>query len=78
MVDITMCRNLQCAKKDICYRFNAIPSSFQSYSDFQPVNGECNHLWEFLTDEELSLLDDIHDDRTDEEILELFEEEDFI
>ena len=35
MPDITMCCCKDCKKKDSCYRANASPSIYQSWSDFQ-------------------------------------------
>lgn len=35
MADISMCVNDRCEKKDRCYRYKAIPSYSQSYSDFK-------------------------------------------
>ena len=41
MPDISMCLNKQCESRTTCYRFTAIPSEYrQSYSDFQPADGE--------------------------------------
>ena len=41
MTDISMCLNKQCESRTTCYRFTAIPNEYrQSYSDFQPVDGE--------------------------------------
>jgi hypothetical protein len=34
MPDISMCKNENCIKKESCYRFNAIPSRYQSFADF--------------------------------------------
>jgi len=35
MPDISMCDNKRCSKKKECYRFMAIPSSFQSFMKFE-------------------------------------------
>lgn len=47
MPDITMCSNNTCFKKDMCYRFKAVPSEWrQSYADFSPnEKGECEYFW---------------------------------
>jgi hypothetical protein len=34
MPDITMCNKATCDKKDLCYRYMAIPNKYQSYSCF--------------------------------------------
>lgn len=34
MPDITMCRTSNCKKKRSCYRYCAVPDTYQSYSDF--------------------------------------------
>lgn len=44
MPDISMCRNETCPKKELCGRYRAIPSSFQSYANFlSPAN---NCFWD--------------------------------
>ena len=46
MVDISMCENQKCPLKLTCYRFNAKPSSYQSYVDFKPdKDGKCEGYW---------------------------------
>lgn len=59
MVDITMCNNALCPKCDICYRAQAKPSNYQSWSiftygvsptgvvaceNFIPIHQEHNHV----------------------------------
>jgi hypothetical protein len=47
MPDISMCSNNKCEKNKKCYRYMAIPSSWQSYANFDekdceyfmPING---------------------------------------
>lgn len=34
MADISMCENADCIKSNNCYRFLAIPSLLQNYSEF--------------------------------------------
>lgn len=34
MPDISMCENLFCPLKHICYRYTATPSNTQSYAEF--------------------------------------------
>ena len=46
MPDISMCNNDKCNKKSDCYRYCAIPSSWQSYAHFDEV--DCQyfmHIW---------------------------------
>ena len=46
MADISMCENQTCPLKETCYRFNATPSSWQSYGDFKPnKKGQCDNYW---------------------------------
>ena len=46
MPDISMCENQTCPLKSTCYRFNATPSSYQSYADFKPnKDGVCDAYW---------------------------------
>lgn len=46
MPDITMCMSTTCTQKDSCYRSQAIPSYWQSYSNFnQDENEKCNNYW---------------------------------
>jgi hypothetical protein len=42
--DISMCKNEECPKKETCYRFKAIPDSYQSYGllDWK----DCEYYWE--------------------------------
>lgn len=40
MPDITMCTNKDCQLSKDCYRFNAVPSGFQSYQKFNPFPDE--------------------------------------
>jgi len=38
MPDITMCQTTHfCDQKEFCYRWNATPSEYQSYANFEPV-----------------------------------------
>lgn len=43
MPDITMCRNNTCKDKEMCYRWTAEPSSWQSYAwfDGSSLNNIC-------------------------------------
>lgn len=77
MADITMCVNESCPQKKSCYRHLAIPSTYQSYAEFNYDNG-CDNYWLVESDFDLLMLDQWHDDRNDEEILATFTEEDFI
>jgi hypothetical protein len=44
MADITMCKNETCPMKNRCYRYTAIPSDYQSYSNF----GLVDQFWQVL------------------------------
>lgn len=45
MPDITMCCCKDCKKKDSCYRANASPSIYQSWSDFQKFCEKNNYKY---------------------------------
>ncbi len=46
MNDITMCKNNDCKDRQKCYRYTAMPSSYQSYADFKPrKDGECDSYY---------------------------------
>lgn len=45
MPDIGMCLNHECPLRDACYRYRAIPSEWQSYAAFKPVDGACESFW---------------------------------
>ena len=46
MPDISMCNNIQCTLKEVCYRFKAKPSDWQTYADFkQDKDGKCKYYW---------------------------------
>lgn len=48
MSDIAMCSNHSCPSRDYCYRFTAVPSSFQSYASFNVPDKEDKcvyYLW---------------------------------
>ena len=47
MADITMCRGIDCDKKDLCYRHTARMDEYQSVSDFDKAqkNGDCEYFW---------------------------------
>ena len=47
MPDITMCVNKDCLVRELCYRYRAIPSDYQSISIFEPDdNGLCRYFWQ--------------------------------
>lgn len=50
MADITMCENHKCYVKEKCYRYQAIPSEYQSYSYFDYDDSQGNCFWEFKND----------------------------
>lgn len=47
MADITMCRGINCEKKDLCYRHTARMDTYQSMSDFDKniKDGVCDYFW---------------------------------
>ena len=49
MPDITLCNTKTCPSRKTCYRFMAIPDTWQSYTDFAPKKGDkkCEHYWGF-------------------------------
>lgn len=48
MADITMCEGKNCKQRSECYRYTAIPSKLQSYSEFDKIkdNDYCSMFWE--------------------------------
>lgn len=47
MPDITICVNKKCKKRNICYRYVAEPSLFQSYDIFNvDCSGDCFYFIE--------------------------------
>ena len=40
----SMCKNNECQWKYICYRYLATPRLNQTYAEFAPVGGECEHF----------------------------------
>ena len=49
MPDICMCMSKNCARREECYRAQAIPDRLQSYSNFEELCNEGNfkYFWEF-------------------------------
>lgn len=46
MPDVSLCQNVQCPLRFMCYRFTAKPDPYwQAYSDFKPINGVCEYFW---------------------------------
>jgi len=46
-MDITKCANEDCLLKASCFRYTATACEFrQSYSDYKPVDGECEYYWD--------------------------------
>jgi hypothetical protein len=41
MPDISMCQNKECQNKEKCYRYKALPSTWQSYMKFDPKEDNC-------------------------------------
>lgn len=51
MPDITMCANKDCSVRELCYRYRAIPSDYQSISIFEPDdNGLCKYFWQTMNE----------------------------
>lgn len=51
MPDISMCANTNCLMKELCYRYRAIPSEYQSIAYFTPEeNGLCKYFWRITTE----------------------------
>lgn len=51
MADITMCKDYLCSIKETCYRFTAVPSSYQSYFVGTPRSKEeCEFYWATKTE----------------------------
>lgn len=54
MPDITMCVNKQCPLRRRCYRYRAVPGTWQSYALFEPQErvgspvyaADCYEFWE--------------------------------
>jgi len=46
MIDISLCQNEECGKKDQCYRYNAeADPDYQSYGWFEcDKNGDCKYF----------------------------------
>lgn len=47
MADISMCRNIFCSSRNSCYRFIATPDTYQTYGNFEVLEGEdkCSYYW---------------------------------
>lgn len=47
MPDISLCTCYECPFRKNCYRYLAKPSDgYQTYADFKPTDGQCEHFWE--------------------------------
>ena len=52
MADISMCRNVRCKSRLVCYRFMADVNEFrQAYANFVPDKGNdrCDYFWDLKT-----------------------------
>ena len=49
MSDISMCQHASCPKSNDCYRFRAIPDSWQSYMNFEYICKETNNYQWFYS-----------------------------
>lgn len=57
MPDITMCEGVGCPIKTDCYRYLAVPDSYQSYFMASPYEGEtCRYYWKVTSKSELKRL----------------------
>ena len=45
MPDITMCFSLECPKRGDCYRVQAKPSRWQSFSNYYREGKRCGNFW---------------------------------
>lgn len=45
MADISKCVGANCPIRNKCYRYVVPDSSYQTYADFQYVNGNCDYFW---------------------------------
>lgn len=43
MLDISMCENYECKKRNQCYRHTAKPEKYQSYAEFSEICGNWNN-----------------------------------
>lgn len=57
MPDIAMCHNIVCPSCMKCYRFRAIPSKHQTFSQFAvpPYKNKCENFIE-ISDEDMKLI----------------------
>lgn len=51
MADITMCTSENCPVRDSCYRVQAKPNQFQSWSNFEYTCNENNGFEDFIKNE---------------------------
>lgn len=61
MSDLTLCASVKCPKFGICYRGQALPSKWQSYTGYAFDENGCSYFWpiekpgqtlEFFADED--------------------------
>jgi len=45
MPDVAMCQDVNCESRYTCYRYRAIPSQEQSYTEPRKENGVCKVYW---------------------------------
>jgi len=55
MVDIALCINQTCPKRESCFRFMARPNPYyQSYGEFKPKpDGSCNMHYQIIETDEI-------------------------
>ena len=45
MADISKCYGANCSLRNGCYRYTIEPSGYQTYGDFQCIDGKCDYFW---------------------------------
>lgn len=51
-MDISLCTNFKCCKKENCLRYLATPSDYQSYTKFDNKDNNCQFYIEMKQDKE--------------------------
>ena len=46
MADISLCKGHSCPLSLRCHRYTCKPGFYQSYADFNCVNGKCDYFWD--------------------------------
>lgn len=45
MADISKCVGANCPIRNTCYRYTAPVSLYQTYAEFQYIDGKCDYYW---------------------------------